>query len=211
MCRACQKEDWRNHKKHCGKKKVLKNIEGTAHDPFWRAHNLPEHLRQSIPVIRNGNVDLTTTGFGVPHPSRPHSPALQRQVSLINADHAADYFLFDEMDLPVRVVLHEMWTKMSFRTLRADAMFSAEQQGVEAMAEYLIKVMGNKSGLSKQRILDQFSSEYGKNMTEIMVEWEGLAVKNRLPPGTTFLEVMSKNNETNTQKMDAMQATRSRR
>jgi hypothetical protein len=90
-------------------------------------------------------------------------------------------------------------------------MFSAEQEGVEAMAEYLIKVMGNKPGLSKQRILDQFSSEYGKNMTEIMVEWEGLAVKNGLPPGTTFLEVMSKNNEANTQKMDAMQATRSRR
>jgi hypothetical protein len=208
LCRACQKEDWRTHKKHCGKKKVLKNIEGTAHDPYWRAHNLPEHLRQSTPVMRNGSVDLTTTGFGVPHPSRPHSPALQRQVSLINADHAADYFLFDEMDLPVRVVLHEMWTKMSFRTLRADAMFSAEQQGVEAMAEYLIKVMGNKPGLSKQRILDQFSSEYGKNMTEIMVEWEELAVKNGFPPGTTLLEVMSKNNETNTQKMNAMQATR---
>jgi len=211
LSRACQKEDWRNHKKHCGKKKVLKNPEGTTEDPFWGARNLPEHLRHSLPVISNGGVDLTTTGFGVPHPSRPHSPALQRQVSLLNADNHADYFLFDEMDQPVRVVLHEMWTKMSFRTLRADAIFSAEQEGVEALAEYLIKVMGNKPGLSKQRILDQFSGEYGKNMTETMMEWEKLAVKNGFPPGTTFLEVMSKNNAVNTQRMDAMWATQRRR
>jgi hypothetical protein len=39
---------------------------------------------------------VTDIGFGVPHPSRTYSPALQRQISLFEGDRSADYFLFND-------------------------------------------------------------------------------------------------------------------
>jgi hypothetical protein len=64
---------------------------------------------------------------------------LQRQVAILISDKAADYFLFDEQDQPVRVVIHDSWTKLTFRNLRSGTMFSAEQHGLEALAGYVIK------------------------------------------------------------------------
>ena len=131
-------------------------------------------------------------GFGTPHPSRPHSPALQRQVSLLTGDKEAEYFLFDDSDRPIRFEVSHMWTKMTFRLIRSGAMFSAEQRGVEAIAQYLIKFMGQKPGLSRERILAQFSQEYGGNFAAKLAEFERKGLENGNEHGTTFLETMSK-------------------
>jgi hypothetical protein len=72
-------------------------------------------------------------------------------------------------------------------------MFSAEQKGVEAIAEYLIKVMGNKPGLSRERILAQLSGEYERDLTLDVAGFERMATVNGYEPGTTFLEMMSRN------------------
>ena len=100
---------------------------------------------------------------------------------------------FDDVDRPIRFVLYDAWTKMAFRILRSDAMFSAKQKGIEAIAEYLIKAMGNKPGLSRERILAQFCREYGEDVASKLAEFERMGTENGLEPGTTFLEMMSKN------------------
>ena len=195
MRRSCQKEDWPHHRKHCGKKKVLKNIKGTAQDPYWQHPNLPDHMLTHIGAgDASGNVAVSSLGFGTPHPSRPHSPALQRQVSLITGDKLADYFLFDETDHPIRFAIQgDMWMKISFRNLRSGAIFSAGQEGLEAMAEYLIKVMGGTPGLSRERILDQFNREYGDDFPAQFAHWANMGAKNGYGSEDTFLEIMSRN------------------
>ena len=87
---------------------------------------MPDHLRD-ISVSSAGGVELTSIGFGTPHPSRPHNRALQRQVSLLTGDKLADYFLFDELERPIRFAIHGTWAKISFRVLRSDAMFGATE------------------------------------------------------------------------------------
>lgn len=197
-CSACQKKDWPNHKEHCGRERILKNIEGTVLDPVWEQPNFPDDLRHSIPKHdANGNftknVVINSLGFGTPHPSRPHSPALQRQLSLLTADKDAEYFLFDDMDRPVRVAFTDMWTRMAFRNLRSGAMFTAAQTGVEAMGEYLIKVMGRAPGLSRATILNQFGKEYGRHIPAKISQFEKVAVQKGYEHGVTCMEVISKN------------------
>jgi hypothetical protein len=113
---------------------------------------------------------------------------LQRQVSLLSADKEADYYLFDERDEPVRAVLRDIWVKILFRTTRSDAMFGAKPDGLEPMAEYMIKVMGQKPGLSRARILDQFTREYGEDKATKVAEWERQGAKNGYEPGATFMD-----------------------
>jgi hypothetical protein len=135
---------------------------------------------------------MTSIGFAAPNTQLEYSPALQRQVSLINADKVADYFLFDDENRPVRVVLHGTWLKMAFRILRSDILSSTQQRGLEAIAEYLIKVMGQKLGLSRERILEQLEAEYGSGVATKVEEWEKKAAENGME-GSTFLESMSRN------------------
>jgi hypothetical protein len=142
---------------------------------------------------KSGNVPVTAIGFGTPDPTRPLSPALQRQMSLLTADKDADYFLFDELDRPIRFMLHDMWTKMMFRILRSGVLSGADREGLEAMAEYLIKAMGQKPGLSRRRILEQLEREYGNGVASKVEEFERKAQVNGYPAGTTFLETMVKN------------------
>jgi hypothetical protein len=80
---------------------------------------MPDHLRH-VPDVQDGDVPLSSIGFPSPNSQREYSQALQRQLSLINADKEADYFLFDTDDLPVRVVLHDTWMKMAFRIICSD-------------------------------------------------------------------------------------------
>jgi hypothetical protein len=195
MRRACQKEDWRYHKKHCGKTKVLKNVKGTAQDPLWMAYGLPDHIRLPESAASDGFVSLNSIGFGSPHPLRPHSPALQRQVSLITADKEADYFLFDEADTPIRFEIHNTSIKLMFRMFRMGIMCSVEQKGLEAVAQYLVKIMGPKPGLSPERILDQLSSEYGADVAEKVAEYEKIGPRYGYGPGFTLLEMMGRNYE----------------
>jgi hypothetical protein len=189
--RACQKEDWRKHRKRCGKTKVSKNLPGTVHDPFWAHPDLPDHDRNVS--IRNGVVDMASIGFSKPNPACPHSPALQRQVSLLTGDKHADYFLFDEEDRPIRFIIHDMWMRMTFRSLRA-GLLSGDFHGLEAIAEHLIKVMAQKPGLSRERILGQLEREYGADVPMKVAAWEKKAVENGCE-GSTFLEVQSKSSK----------------
>lgn len=192
LCRVCQKEDWPHHKKHCGKNKKLKNIDGTAQDPHWALLDLPASMRPPADACdASGNIVIDSLGFGTPDPSRLHSAAFQRQISLMTGDKKVDYFLFDETDHPIRFVIRgDRQTRMMFRMLRSTAMFSAKPQGVEAIAQYLIKMMAQTPRLSRERILDQLAREYGEDFPARLARWE--ATKG-YKPGDTFLESMSKN------------------
>jgi hypothetical protein len=83
-------------------------------------------------------------------------------------------------------------------------MFSADQQGAEAIAQYLIKVMGQTPGLSRERILDQFVSEYGDNFLAKFADWESLGAKNGYGSEDTFLDFLSRNIATTTPRMMEM-------
>lgn len=180
---------------------MLKNVKGTVYDPFWANSDFPDYLRPPESTrLSDGGIPISSLGFGTLPPSRTHSPALQQQVALITSDKDADYFIFDEQDQPIRFVIHDMWMKISFRNLRSGAIFSAGQEGLEAMAEYLIKVMADKPGLSRERILDQLSREYGENLPGMLGEWERKRVNNGYEPGSTFVETSS-NMAANTQRI----------
>jgi hypothetical protein len=171
---------------------VSKRLPGTIHDRFWAIPNVPDHCRSES--MDGSSID--SNGYGTPHPTRPHSQALQRQLSLITGDKEADYFLFDDLDRPIRFVLYDNWEKMMFRILRAGPMFGSDTQGVEAIAEHLIKVMGNKPGLSRERILAQLNKEYEIDVKSMLLEFKRRGLENGLDPSETFLEMMSKNYET---------------
>ena len=148
-------------------------------------------------------ISLDSIGFANPNIPLSYAPALQRQVDLLTADKTADYFLFDDTDSPVRVVIHDHWMKMAFRTLRTDSLSANEKHGLEALAEYLIKIMGEKPGLSRGRILEQLEREYGGDVAEKVAQFEQMSVMNGFE-GSTFLEVMGGNLMATMQAMMAM-------
>jgi hypothetical protein len=188
--RACQKDDWREHKKICGKKKSTKQLLGTTRDHFWRYPSLPDYARH-VPTDPKEGIELIATGFGNPHPSRPRSHALQRQVSLLTGDKHADYFLFDELDRPVRFVISDLYTRITFRQLRSEVLTSADPRGLGAIAEYLVKMMEHKPGLSRERIVAQLSREYSEDIGEKIAKW-GQLIAQSGHPGTMFLEMIGK-------------------
>jgi hypothetical protein len=110
---------------------------------------------------------------------------------LLTADKDTDYFLFDEEDRPIRFVLHDPLMKMTFRNIRSGILSSSEEEGLEAIAEHLIKVMGQKPGLSRERILGQLESEYGGDIATKVAKWEKFATENGFP-GSTFMEVQNR-------------------
>ena len=190
--RECQTADWPEHKKNCGKHKVSKKLPGTAQDPNWAYSCLPDHFRNAIqPSESPGGVK--NLGFGTPHPSRPHSPALQLQMELLTAAKDVDYFIFDDSERPIPFVLEHTWAKMMFRILRTSATSTVETKGLEAIAECLVKEMGEMPGLSRERILAQLQREYQVDVEKMVTNFMKRAELNGYPPGTTFLEIMTKN------------------
>ena len=187
--RACQRDDWKSHKKNCGQEKIAKKLLGTIHDPSWRYPAVSEFL-SPVGITPDGTLPITSLGFGTLHPSRSHSPALQRQVALLEGDRDADYYLLDHTDHPIRVMIEEDSIKMSFRIVRSDAMFHAKPSGFLAMAEYLIKTMADRPGLSRARILAQFESEYGGDVAANVAAFVAKEIKNGQEPGSTYLERM---------------------
>jgi len=183
---VCQKADWRNHRKHCGKEKVAKRLPGTIHDPFWK-YPVPEtmHFIQPSP---DGTAAVTDFGFGTPHPSRPHNAALQRQAALLEGDRRADYFLFNDSDQPIRFMIYDSLLKMAFRGLRAEAMYGSTPWSVDPMAEYLVKANADRPGLSRAKILAQLQREYGGDMAAQIAAFEAKGLERGSEPGMTFLE-----------------------
>jgi len=150
-------------------------------------------MRESLPAgDAAGNASLDSLGFGKPHPSLTVTPALQRQIDLYTNAKGVDYFVFDELNRPFPFIVHDMWAKLSFRNLRADAISSPDRQGVEAVAEYVIKCMGQRAGFSRDLIVGQFEREYGSDLGEKLQRFQSMGIRNGYAEGTTFIEITSK-------------------
>lgn len=90
----------------------------------------------------------------------------------------------------MRVILQETWLKMSFRGIRGEILSNEKRFVLEALAEYLVKVMAQKPGLSRERILAQLEREYGGDVAAKLGDWERKS-KASGREGSTFLGDMS--------------------
>ena len=200
LTRACQKDDWRGHKKHCGEKKIAKKLPGTIHDPFWAYPSISDALHvlhtadsKKTPDDSDSDAPATKLGFGTPHPARPtpHSNALQRQIALLQGERDTDYYLYDtsNSDRPIRIIFDGV-IKTCFRMIREEAMFGAGQAGAEALAEYLIRAVAHEAPYSREGILAQFEREYGGDMRERVERFEAEGVEQGFEHGMTFVEMM---------------------
>lgn len=183
----CQKEDWPKHKQHCGKKKVSKGLPGTAGDSMWAFPDPPDVVKDLVPNA-SGNVSITSIGAGQAQYTR--SSALQLQVTLIEANKGADYFLFKSTGMPIPFIVPDTWAKMVFRLMRKDTMSNAEKKGLEPIAEYMLKHMADKPGLSREIILRQLCAEYGDDTARKVIQFERRSEERG--SGLTFIESMSK-------------------
>jgi hypothetical protein len=159
---------------------------------------VPDVLSPFLPSVdsvgSSGGVAPNSLGFVSPDKARDSSPALQRQISLLTADKEADYFLFNASDQPIRFVIQNAIIKMTFRLNRSFAWSGDQntQAGVEIMAQYLIKMMGQKPGLSREGIFRQFDGEYGGDTKTKLEEFERKS-RGRTRAGETVLEMMNRN------------------
>jgi hypothetical protein len=79
---------------------------------------------------------------------------------------------------------------MSFRGIRGEILSNEKRFVLEALAEYLVKVMAQKPGLSRERILAQLEREYGGDVAAKLGDWERKS-KASGREGSTFLGDMS--------------------
>jgi hypothetical protein len=177
------------HKKTCGKTKPT----WVSHqDRYWTFNGIDEELDampHACDVIADGM-------FNGRDPNAPlRTPALQRQAALLSADKTADYFLFDEMDHPVRFATsgEDMLVRVTFRMFRHQATYdSLLRWQVEALAEYLIEVMGDTPGLGRERIIAQFDREYEVDTASKMAGLKKQKIEYGFSVRRTFLEGMSR-------------------
>jgi hypothetical protein len=113
-------------------------------------------------------------------------------MSLLKGDPTAEYFLFDEVERPIRFSIStatDYVAKMMFRLNRSQALSgsTADPAHVCALGEYLVKMMEDRPGLSRERILDQLSREYGMDVAKEVAIFES----KRFEPGQTFIEHVS--------------------
>ncbi|EGO05432.1 hypothetical protein SERLA73DRAFT_69044 [Serpula lacrymans var. lacrymans S7.3] len=182
----CQKADWPKHKQHCGKEKKSKGLQGTVGDRFWAFPHIPDSCRD-IPEGPDGHITMESIDAGTPQYKR--SKSLQRQVAMIEEDKDTDYFLFNSSGQPIRFTIRDMFAKMNFRILRRMAMSTANKEGLEAMAEYMIKYMRDLPGLSRYTIVKQLCAEYGEDTKEKLTRWEKRSVE--MGKKSTLVESMS--------------------
>jgi hypothetical protein len=67
-------------------------------------------------------------------------------------------------------------TKMTFRIICSFSIFGSDPQGVDVIAEYLIKAMGNTPGLSRERIIAQLNKEYEVDVASMIAKCETRAL-----------------------------------
>ncbi|RDB20676.1 hypothetical protein Hypma_012263 [Hypsizygus marmoreus] len=189
---ACQKEDWPNHKKHCGREKVSKELKGTINDRYWMQPAVPDYIRH-LPHNDDGVVSISELGFAKPDPLRPYSPALQRQVSLCAADKDVDYFLFNKYDAPIAIQIPGSMTKVLFRNARSLSLSSEPhaEHAARSIGEFLLVRMADHPGMNRERILAQMGREYGKGAKASILAFEKKILEEGIvPPGCSFLEKM---------------------
>jgi hypothetical protein len=113
------------------------------------------------------------------------SPAAERQAQMLEADKNVDYFLFTANGETVRFVIDDPGAKMIFRINRGVIMMQTGDTGLDAMGEYMLKVMSGYPGLSRDIILKQLCEEHGADATRKIV-W--LERKSRERGKSTFIE-----------------------
>ncbi|KAG2107653.1 uncharacterized protein F5147DRAFT_753510 [Suillus discolor] len=183
---SCQKQDWSLHKRACGKKPVSKGLSGTKGDSLWAfgdSNPTAEMLRN---FDKEGRQLTSLRDIGVNPCKGKRTPAAERQAEMLEADRNVDYFLFTASGEAVRFVIDDPGAKMIFRINRGWVMTQVTSDtGVDAMGEYILKVMSGYPGLSRSIILKQLCEEHGEGTTE-KIAW--LEKKSREHGKSTFIE-----------------------
>jgi AraC-like DNA-binding protein len=84
---------------------------------------------------------------------------------MLEADGRVDCYLFDEsgQPIPFRTLKHstEPLEQLCWGLMWEQAISHPVLQGAEDLAEYMIKTMSDKLGLSEATIREQFNEQYG--------------------------------------------------
>jgi hypothetical protein len=98
--------------------------------------------------------------IGSAKPGYKRSPALIHQIDIINSNEGIDYYLIpaNSSREPFGVVFQDIFIKVIFCNIRADAMGSGDCDAVAAIAQLLLRQQTN---FPKANILAQLNKEYG--------------------------------------------------
>ena len=145
--------------------------------------DLPDDIRGSINLPRSSKrTTVKELGFGDPHPNLTITPALRRQMDLFTNAKDVDYFVFDKLDRPFPFTIDDIWEKFMFRAQRTLVIVSPDRNGMESIAQYVLKFMSQQPGFSRDLILGQFEREYGSDIREKLrafekgAEYEGTVI-----------------------------------
>ncbi|KAG1834151.1 hypothetical protein EV424DRAFT_754149 [Suillus variegatus] len=183
---SCQKQDWSLHKRTCGKKPVSKGLSGTKGDSLWAFGDSDPTANMIRDFGKKEGRHLTSLrDIGVNPCKGKRTPAADRQAEMLEADRNVDYFLFTASGEAVRFVIDDPGAKMIFRINRGWVMTKSSDTGLDAMGEYILKVMSGYPGLSRRIILKQLREEHGAGTTKKIM---GLEKKSREHGKSTFIE-----------------------
>lgn len=168
---------------------MTRGLSGTKGDFLWAFSDSDPvaNLMRNLPK-KEGR--LTLRDIGVNPCNGKRSPAAERQAKMLEADKDVDYFLFTASGEPVRFVIDDLGAKMIFRINCGMIMTQpTDTTGVNAIGEYLLKLMSNYPGLSRDIIIKQLCEEYGEDIAEKIVELEQVSQK---LGASTFLDTWLK-------------------
>ncbi|KAG8929348.1 hypothetical protein FRC01_004465 [Tulasnella sp. 417] len=157
--RACQANDWKHgnapHKSICGKPFTLPGQPKST--PLKSTDQIPS---DSIPQ---------------PHPEWSRPPALEEQISCLQADPSLSYVLMQPTSNHHHgiALADPPEVARAFINFRNRAFYSGDLQSVALMSKVLCSV-ANDFGLEKEDVLQQLSIEYGTNPRRIEAELEDL-------------------------------------
>jgi hypothetical protein len=198
--RHCQKGDWgHRHKTICGKALVsLEDAHKAAFGRSWSEHgggtNFQDGIAEADFTYENASgVAFMVHSLGkIGPPTTPftRSDALNRQISLLHTDLSPDYFLRSTSGVFCPIVIQDIWMKSQFRSMRNEAMDSANHRAVAAIGQFMVRknagVSGARTEFDSQDILNQLTEEYGGGVSaNVRVMDRGRAAD---PSGRTEIE-----------------------
>jgi len=146
--RDCQVKDWKKgtppHKTICGK--PTSGISAT----------------QPLPPV-SGSIPPKARTFR-------RSPALLRQISLLEKSSKVDYVLMQPTPLPDQGIAFQAGTSTLFRTLRAHAFETGDPRTVRSMYKQLRGTAMKQVGYQIDWLEKQLKSEFGVDVTEVTNE-----------------------------------------